>query len=428
MMDSEMKGNLMSYDFPLCQSILKPVYSYTKLYFKRTRVLPSPVLVKAKLMLKKLIFLVWVLSLPVLSQAEIKPEGLPEAVVLSAVPNPHWVWVSDIVFHHMADGKAYLVDGDSGRFLGMLSTGMGFVALELPSDYSQIYSPETYFSRGTRGERTDVITFYDPRNLKPTGEVIIPGKRFSGMPTHNYFALTDDDRFLIVYNFTPAQSVSIIDVKERRLVGETTTAGCALVLPSGIRSFLMMCGDGSLMTVTLNDRGEVTNKQRNDPFFDPKADPVTEKAVRWRDTWIFVSFKGDVYPVDVSGDQPKPGKSWSLFTEAERGDSWRPGGIQHLAVHEASGKLYSLVHQGGDGTHKDPGQDVWVYDLKTQQQIQKIKLDRLSTSIQVSKDGAPLMFSIFIGDPTLDVYDAFSGKHLRSVDEIGFTPTVLQTP
>ncbi len=129
-------------------------------------------------MLRKLIFLVLVLSLPVLGQAEIKPEGLPESVVLSAEPNPHWVWVSDIVFHHMTDGKAYLVDGDSGRFLGMLSTGSGFIALELPSDYSQIYSPETYFSRGTRGERTDVITFYDPQNLKPTGEVIIPPKTF----------------------------------------------------------------------------------------------------------------------------------------------------------------------------------------------------------------------------------------------------------
>jgi len=38
------------------------------------------------------------------------------------------------------------------------------------------------------------------------------------------------------------------------------------------------------------------------------------------------------------------------------------------------------------------------------------------------------MFSIFIGAPTLDVYDASSGKLLRSVDEIGFTPTLLQTP
>ena len=379
-------------------------------------------------MLRKLIFLAWILSLPVLGQAEIKSEGLPESVVLSAEPNPHWVWVSDIVFHHMADGKAYLVDGDSGQFLGMLSTGLAFVALELPSDYSQIYSPETYFSRGTRGERTDVITFYDPQQLKPTFEVVIPPKRFSGMPTHNLSALTDDNRFLIVYNFTPAQSVSIIDLKERHLVAETSTAGCALVLPSGDRSFLMMCGDGSLMSLSLNDKGEVTNKQRNDPFFDPMADPVTEKAVRWGDTWIFVSFTGVVYPVDVSGGQPKPEKSWSLFSMAERDESWRPGGIQHLAVHEISGKLYSLVHQGGIDTHKDPGEDVWVYDLKTQKQVQKIKLDKLSTSIQVSKDDAPLMFSIFIGAPVLDVYDAASGILLRSVNEIGFTPTLLQTP
>jgi len=379
-------------------------------------------------MLRKLIILLCVLSLPVIGQAEVKPEVLPKSVVLPAEPNPHWVWVNDIVFHHMADGKSYLVDGDTGKFLGMLSTGMGFIGLVLPSDYSQIYSPEIYFSRGTRGERTDVITFYDPRELKPTGEVIIPPKRFTAMPTLNYSAITDDNRFLVVYNFTPAQSVSVIDLKERRFVGETDTAGCALVLPSGDRRFNMLCGDGSLMTVTLNDKGEVIKRQRNDPFFDTRADWVTEKAVRWGDTWIFVSFNGNVYPVDVSGEKPKPGETWSLLNEAERKESWRPGGIQHLAVHQGSDKLYSLMHQGGDGTHKDPGQNVWVYDLKKQKQVQKIQLDKISTSIQVSKDNKPLMFSIFIGNPTLDIYDARSGEHLHSVSEIGFTPTLLQTP
>ena len=379
-------------------------------------------------MLRKLIVTAWLAALPAIGLAEIQPESLPQAVILPAEPNPHWVWVSDIVFHHMADGKAYLVDGDSGRFLGMLSTGTGLVGLVLPSDYAQIYSPETYFSRGTRGERTDVITFYDPRKLEPTGEVVIPPKRFTAMPTHNYSAITDDDRFLLVYNFTPAQSVSVIDLQQRRLVGETETSGCALVLPSGKRRFQMMCGDGSLLTVTLDDQGEVTSKQRNQPFFDPQADWVTEKAVRWGDTWVFVSYQGTVYPVDTAGERPQPGTPWSLFSAAEIGESWRPGGIQHLAVHPASGKLYALVHQGGDGSHKDPGQDVWVYDLKTQQQLQKIKLDKLSTSIQVSKDDTPLLFSIFIGNPTLDIYDAASGKHLRAVDEIGFTPTLLQTP
>lgn len=379
-------------------------------------------------MLRKLIFLLGMISLPLSGLAEIKSEGMPKSIVLPAKPNPHWVWVSDIVFHHMADGKAYLIDGDSGQFLGMLSTGMAFIGLVLPSDYAQIYAPETYFSRGTRGKRTDVITFYDPRELAPTGEVIIPPKRFAAMPTLNYSALTDDNRFLIVFNFTPAQSVSIIDLKQRRLVGETETAGCSLVLPSGARRFLMLCGDGSLLTVNLNNKGEVINKQRNQPFFDPNTDWVTEKAVRWGDRWIFVSFNGNVYPVDASGDKPMPDKSWSLFNPAERKESWRPGGIQHLAVHAASGKLFALVHQGGDGTHKDPGQDVWVYDLKTQQQLQKIKLKQPATSIQVSKDNAPLLFSIFIGNPVLDVYAATSGKHLRSINEVGFTPTLLQTP
>jgi hypothetical protein len=36
------------------------------------------------------------------------------------------------------------------------------------------------------------------------------------------------------------------------------------------------------------------------------------------------------------------------------------------------------------------------------------------------------MFSIFIGYPELDVYDARSGKLLRSVGEMGFTPTALK--
>ena len=93
-----------------------------------------------------------------------------------------------------------------------------------------------------------------------------------------------------------------------------------------------------------------------------------------------------------------------------------------------SGRLYSLMHQGGDDTHKDPGQDVWVYDLQTRRQVQKIKLKNLSTSIQVSKDDKPLMFSIFIASPSLDIYDAKGGEYLRTVDEIGFTPTIMQTP
>src|SRR5450755_4932268 len=100
-----------------------------------------------------------------------------------AVPAPkHWVWVNDFVFPHMSDGMAYLVDGDSGRYLGTLSTGYGFARVVLPRDGKVIYSPESYFSRGTRGTRTDVVTLYDPGTLKPSGEIAVPPKRSSNMP------------------------------------------------------------------------------------------------------------------------------------------------------------------------------------------------------------------------------------------------------
>ena len=120
-------------------------------------------------------------------------------VATLAVPaSKHWVWVNDFVFPHMADGMAYLVDGDTGRYLGTLSTGYSFAHLILSRDGKLIYSPETYFSRGTRGTRTDVVTLYDPRTLGVIGEIPIPPKRSSNMPMMANQVLTDDDRFLLI--------------------------------------------------------------------------------------------------------------------------------------------------------------------------------------------------------------------------------------
>src|SRR5579862_5853185 len=149
------------------------------------------------------------------ARADLPPEtGTGTSVAtLPMPPSKHWVWVNDFVFPHMADGMAYLVDGDTGRYLGTLSTGYSFQHLVLPRDGKVIYSPETYFSRGTRGERTDVITLYDPAHLAPIGEIGIPPKRASNMPMMANAELTDDGRFLLIYNFTPAQSITVVDTK-----------------------------------------------------------------------------------------------------------------------------------------------------------------------------------------------------------------------
>jgi methylamine dehydrogenase heavy chain len=366
-------------------------------------------------------------SAQVLAAAALPSEPISVVQKLPA-PSPHWMWVNDFVFPHMTDGQAILVDGDSGTFLGLLSTGFGFTRLNLPRDGSIIYSPESYFSRGTRGDRTDVVTLYDPRTLTVSGEIPIPPKRASNMPMMSNSELTDDDRFLLIYNFNPAQSVSVVDTKSRKFVGEIETAGCALVYVTGPRSFFSVCADGSLLDVRLNDEGKLANQQRTARMFDVARDPVTEKAVRAGDTWYFVSFGGTMYPVTSGATGLKAGETWSLVSAAERQQQWRPGGLQQLAVHPSLKRLYSIMHQGPVETHKDPGKEVWVYDLARKTRVQKIAMKNLSGSIQVTRDAKPLLFSIFIDSQTTDVYDALSGSPLRSIEHIGTTPTIMVNP
>ncbi len=105
------------------------------------------------------------------------------------------------------------------------------------------------------------------------------------------------------------------------------------------------------------------------------------------------------------------------------------GGQQHLAFHEKTSRLYSITHQGKHGvsnTAKDPGQEVWIYDIRKKKRTQKISLRRIANSIQVSKDAKPLLFAAYVGVNEIDIYDAMSGDYLRTVNEVGFTPTALQ--
>jgi methylamine dehydrogenase heavy chain len=355
-------------------------------------------------------------------------DGKPTSATLPTPPSKHWVWVNDFVFPHMADGMAYLVDGDSGRYLGTLSTGFAFARLVLPRDGKLIYAPETYFSRGTRGTRTDVITIYDGATLAVQGEIVIPPKRASNIPNIGNAELTDDDRFLLVYNFNPAQSVSVVDMASRTFVGEVETPGCALAFPTGPRSFFSMCADGALLSVQLDDSGKVAKQSRTEPLFDVAHDPVTEKPVRGGNTWYFVSFAGRIHTVRNGRNGLEPGDSWWLSTKAERAQGWRPGGVQQLAFHAGQQRLYAIVHQGPIETHKDPGKTIWVVDVATHKRVAQIGTRRLSSAIQLSKDDHPLLFSIFGEGNILDVYDPGSGKLLRSVPEVGTSPTLLLTP
>ena len=157
-------------------------------------------------------------------------------------------------------------------------------------------------------------------------------------------------------------------------------------------------------------------------------DPLTEKAVRVGDVWLFASFQGTIYPIRSTPQGVVLDAKWPLVTSAEQAQGWRTGGLQHLAVHRPSGRLYAIMHKGSLDTHKDPGTDIWVYDLAAKKKVQQISLHHKAGSIVVSQDAKPLLFTCFIESNVLDIYDALSGSYLRSLDSLGQTPTIMVTP
>jgi methylamine dehydrogenase heavy chain len=396
----------------------------------------------------------------VAERAFAQPEDIGRSLTLPERPQPHWFWLSDILLHRTA-----LFDADTGSLLGTISSGsagVGFVIFPLFSpDHREIYLAESYFSRGVRGERTDVVTVYDASTLAPLHEISIPPQRAEYFPGNAAGALSDDGRFLAVFNLTPMTSLSIVDVRARRFTGEVPTPGCSLVFAGGPRRFFMLCANGGALSVTLDDEGRAAQVERTAPFFDPQADPITEKAVRRGNEWFFVSFEGLIHPVDVGGTALTPGEPWSLLDAEDRSGSWRVGGAQHLAIHRASGRLYALVHQGGPDTHKDPGSEIWVYDLGSRRRVQRIPAlhpvasfvglqmggDQRGTTarllrwvlekttphtgvdaILVTQDEQPVLVAASAMPPAVTIHDALTGEVRREIPEVGIALSLLFAP
>ncbi len=341
-------------------------------------------------------------------------------------PTPHWVLVNDMNFTGMTDGKVYAYDAAAGTMLGMMSTGYAQMASEIAPDFSAIYVPITFYSRGTYGDRTDAVVIYETESFTPVAEVVIPPKRATGMPMRGYSGMSDDGRFVYVVNMTPATSISIVNVADRTFATEVDTAGCALVFPTGNRSFASLCGDGTVQSFMTDDSGKVTQRKKSVPFFAPNSDPVTEKASRHGDAWLFFSFDGFVHPVKFAQGMGTPQDKWSLFTDAERAAGWKVGGSQFNTVHNDKSLLFVIVHQGGTDSHKDPGSQVWVYDLAKRTKLRTIELASHAMSIAVTKDPAPLLVATTLEIPALWVYDAMTGALKHTIEGGPMTPSFSQ--
>jgi methylamine dehydrogenase heavy chain len=107
-----------------------------------------------------------------------------EHLTLTSMPpdSPHRIYVLDEAFFNEIDARVHLFDGDTYRRLGQIDVGFtpGF---NLSPDGKTSVAATTYFSRGSRGTRTDVVEFTDNATLKTTHEIVLPPKRAMTLPT-----------------------------------------------------------------------------------------------------------------------------------------------------------------------------------------------------------------------------------------------------
>ena len=351
-------------------------------------------------------------------------ESLPETYPDS------WFIVIESAFMHMLDGKAIVIDSAKDTVPEQVkgTFNISMIGNFIQSDKNaEFYVTETFHSRGSRGDRTDVVTIYDKVNLAPVAEVVWPTpKRFQGMPERYAMALINDDKLLLVFNFNPATSVTVIDTKTRKIVSEVQIPGCAMIYPTGQSSFTSICSNGGLLSSTLNADGSLVKQTRIDPFFDPMDTPVFERPAIVNGIAYFPGFDGQVYPVDLTGDEAKVGEKWHLVPESERAENWRPGGVGIVDI-DSKGHFYLLMHPDGrEGSQNEGGNEVWVYDAASKTRVSRIALKEWGLSIGVSRGEQPVLLVTNPTNMSLEVYDVESGQFQRTISGIGEeTPLML---
>ncbi|MEO0411239.1 MAG: amine dehydrogenase large subunit [Pseudomonadota bacterium] len=257
-------------------------------------------------------------------------EAIPAVETLPADYPDTWMLVHDFNFNSMVDQRVNVVDisGETHGLMGQVPASH-FAHMLAPKKAKEIYVAETYYSRLVRGTRSDVITIYDRDTLAFKDEIPLPdGKRAQMIQLPNNFQLTNDEKWALVFNFTPASSVRIVDLESRKILSEIDVPGCMLVFPTGDRGFSTMCSDGGMTSIALDKDGSVEEQTTTKAFNDIDNDPLFMFATQGTQLTHFLSYSGDVQTIDFSGKVPNVRERWSLLGDDT--STWRPGGWQAL--------------------------------------------------------------------------------------------------
>ncbi len=379
--------------------------------------------------------------------AELPVEPTPAVRSLPAAYPESVVFVVDGNFFGMESGKVVIVDvGDETDHhrgaIGAAQFGYFAAAKTRP----ELYVAETFYERGHRGKRTDVLTIYDKATLNAVGEVVLPGgKRAQTLTERGAFQLSADERFAYVYNFTPASSVTVVDLEKRRVVGDVDIPGCTHAFALKAGGFASLCGNGAVVSTKLDRNGKKVGQTMSAPFNDIDNEPMFTRPAVIDGVAYFPTYHGKIQEIDLNGAEAVVGDAWPVeasAAEEPKKKSWRdkipgfgkkdrvahkwlPSGWQ-LATSDDAGRLYLLMRQTESiDDHDTGGNQVWVIDPKTRKVLNKIDLRSDGMLIEVTAGDDPYLVSLNL-DMSLDVLKADTGEFVRRIGgQLAMTPFAI---
>jgi methylamine dehydrogenase heavy chain len=235
-----------------------------------------------------------------------------------------------------------------------------------------------------------------------------------------------DQRLALVFNFTPAASVTVVDLVKRQPLGEIEIPGCMLIYPSGQRGFSTLCSSGTLLNIRLDAGGAVAGRNESKPFNQLDSDPLFTASAGLGGVRYFPSLHGRIQPIDMKSDDVQVLPDWPLVSAEEKAANWRPSGWQVIASDDK--KLLCVLMQADaqEGTHKDPATEVWVFNPATKTRVRRMRLVRPGSSIALTHGAEQLM--LVQAGTRLDVYDPQGGALVRSMSLPGLHTRMLMEP
>lgn len=357
-------------------------------------------------------------------------EPIGQVATLAADFPESWMYVDEISFANMFGGKIILMDVAETRPAKRIKA-MADKALignfTQARSRNEFYIMETFHERGARGKRTDVLAIYDKTTFNIVKELIWDETgtvRVQALPERYSMTLTADERFLLVSNFSPAASFTVVDLDTREIVTTIGTPGCVLTYPTGKNGVSSLCNNGGLLSTVLDNNGYMQAQYQIAPFFDTDKTPIYERPAIVDGIAYFPGFAGLVHAIDLRGDVAAHLETWSLVSAQERRQNWRPSGLALIDTDE-QGLVYLLMNPGGhDGSQTHGSEHVWVFDMAAKQRLRAIDLPNFGISLALSRGARPKLV-VTNGDMNLDVLDARSGAFMQTISDFGNTTPLL---